>query len=269
LSGNTIPLWNPHMPKSVPRPTFRDIRKGSDRTVVYFPSCVVRTMGPARRDLDQRTVFDAMLSVLDKAGYDVVFPAGMEGLCCGMPLESKGFFEQADQMSRELEKALLDCSSNGKYPVLCDTSPCLYRMKRSFRSDLKLYEPAEFIHTFLMDRLDFRKVPETVAVHVTCSSTKMGVSDTFRALATACAENVVIPAKVGCCGFAGDRGFTYPELNRSALEELKASLPRDCRSGYSNSRTCEIGLSLHSGIGYQSIVYLVDRCTERKQTKEA
>jgi D-lactate dehydrogenase len=267
LSGNTIPLWNPHMPKSVPRPTFRDIRKGSDRTVVYFPSCVVRTMGPARRDLDQRTVFDAMLSVLDKAGYDVVFPAGMEGLCCGMPLESKGFFEQADQMSRELEKALLDCSSNGKYPVLCDTSPCLYRMKRSFRSDLKLYEPAEFIHTFLMDRLDFRKVPETVAVHVTCSSTKMGVSDTFRALATACAENVVIPAKVGCCGFAGDRGFTYPELNRSALEELKASLPDDCRSGYSNSRTCEIGLSLYGGIGYQSIVYLVDRCTERKQSR--
>jgi D-lactate dehydrogenase len=267
LSGNTIPLWNPHMPKGVRPSPFRDIRKGSDRTVVYFPSCVVRTMGPAKKDTDQRTVFDAMLSVLDKAGYDIVFPDGMESLCCGMPMESKGFFEQADQMSRELEKALLDCSNNGTYPVICDTSPCLYRMKRSFRSGLILYEPVEFIHTFLMDRLDFRKIPETVAVHITCSSAKMGLADTFRALAAACAENVVIPSKVGCCGFAGDRGFTYPELNRSALEDLKASLPRDCRSGYSNSRTCEIGLSLHGGVGYQSIVYLVDRCTERKQIR--
>jgi D-lactate dehydrogenase len=267
LSGNKIPLWNPHMPKAVPPSLFRDIRKGSDRKVAYFPSCVVRTMGPSRKDKDQRTVFDAMLSVLDKAGYDVLFPDGMERLCCGLTFESKGFFAQADQMSRELEKALLDCSNNGEYPVLCDTSPCLYRMKRAFRSNLRLYEPVEFIYTFLMDRIDFRKAPETVAVHVTCSSTKMGLSDTFRALAAACAAKVVMPPKVGCCGFAGDKGFTHPELNQSALEELKASLPRDCRSGFSNSRTCEIGLSLHSRVGYQSIVYLVDRCTERKQKR--
>lgn len=267
LSGNKIPLWNPHMPKGAPPSIFRDIRNGSDRKVVYFPSCVVRTMGPSRKDKDQRTVFDAVLSVLDKAGYDVLFPDGMENLCCGMPFESKGFFEQADQMSRELEKALLDCSNKGEYPVLCDTSPCLYRMRRAFRSNLKLYEPVEFIHTFLMDRLDFRKAPETVAVHISCSSAKMGLSEKFGALAAACAEKVVIPADVGCCGFAGDRGFSYPELNRSALEGLQASLPPDCRSGYSNSRTCEIGLSLHGGIGYQSIAYLIDRCTVKKQKR--
>jgi D-lactate dehydrogenase len=28
--------------------------------------------------------------------------------------------------------------------------------------------------------------------------------------------------------------------------------------GFSTSRTCEIGLSLHGGISYQSIAYLVD-----------
>lgn len=32
-------------------------------------------------------------------------------------------------------------------------------------------------------------------------------------------------------------------------------------AGYSNSRTCEIGLSAHAGIPYRSILYLVDRCT--------
>jgi len=30
----------------------------------------------------------------------------------------------------------------------------------------------------------------------------------------------------------------------------------------STSRTCEIGLTHHSGIDYHSIVYLIDRCTQ-------
>jgi D-lactate dehydrogenase len=73
---------------------------------------------------------------------------------------------------------------------------------------------------------------------------------------------VIIPESVSCCGFAGDRGFTVPELNASALHGLRAELPRDCRSGYSTSRTCEVGMSLHGGIPYQSVVYLVDEATE-------
>ena len=37
-----------------------------------------------------------------------------------------------------------------------------------------------------------------------------------------------------------------------------SQVPAHCTHGYSNSRTCEIGLSKHSGIAYQSILYLVD-----------
>jgi len=73
-----------------------------------------------------------------------------------------------------------------------------------------------------------------------------------------------MPKDIQCCGFAGDRDFTVPELNQSALATLKDTLPKDCHAGYSNSRTCEIGLSLHSGISYQSIVYLVDKCSSSK-----
>jgi D-lactate dehydrogenase len=264
LSFNKVPLWNPSMPKGISLPKFNNIIKGSDHKVVYFPSCISRTMGPAKGDKDQRPVFDAMLSVLHKADYDVLFPKAMERLCCGLSFESKGLFSQADKMSKELEEAVLACSNNGEYPVLCDTSPCLYRMRTAFKSKLKLYEPVEFIHDFLMDRLDFQRTTETVAVHVTCSSTKMGLAERFLVVAQACAEKVVIPSQVGCCGFAGDRGFTYPELNASALSGLKQSLPADCVAGYSNSRTCEIGLSYHSGKPYQSIVHLVDKHTSGK-----
>ena len=116
-----------------------------------------------------------------------------------------------------------------------------------------------------MDRLEFTKVPEKVAIHVTCSMTKLGKGDVLRRVAEACAEKVFVPAEVGCCGFAGDRGFTYPEMNAFALRKLKKQLEAEgIRNGYSNSRTCEIGLNTNSGIPYQSLVYLVDRCTKPK-----
>ena len=76
----------------------------------------------------------------------------------------------------------------------------------------------------------------------------------------ACSDNVVIPEQITCCGFAGDKGFTTPELNASALSTLAEQVGH-CDAGYSTSRTCEIGLSEHSGIDYQSIVYLVDQCS--------
>jgi D-lactate dehydrogenase len=72
----------------------------------------------------------------------------------------------------------------------------------------------------------------------------------------------VVPEGIECCAWAGDRGFTVPELNASALHDLRQQLPKDCTEGYSTSRTCEIGLSLHGGIPYQSILNLVDSCTE-------
>jgi D-lactate dehydrogenase len=134
-------------------------------------------------------------------------------------------------------------------------------MRKTLDERLRLYEPAELIHDFLLDRLAVVRREGTVALHVTCSAAKLGIAPKLRAIAESCADRVVVPAGVGCCGFAGDRGFTHPELNAAALRDLRAALPPGCERGYSTSRTCEIGLSLHAGIPYQSIVYLVDRCT--------
>jgi D-lactate dehydrogenase len=137
-------------------------------------------------------------------------------------------------------------------------------MRQVMNPALNLYEPVEFIHDFLMDKLVFTKQPRTAAIHNTCSSIKMDLTDKFRTVAQACAQKVVVPERVGCCGFAGDRGFTHPELNESALKELKSAVSATCTNGYSNSRTCEIGLSLHSGLYYKSILYLVDECTKNE-----
>ena len=90
----------------------------------------------------------------------------------------------------------------------------------------------------------------------------MGLTDKFIKVAEACATDVIIPENVTCCGFAGDRGFNFPELNESALKDLKPQLTESCHEGYSNSKTCEIGLSYNSGIEYRSIIYLVDECSK-------
>jgi D-lactate dehydrogenase len=90
----------------------------------------------------------------------------------------------------------------------------------------------------------------------------MGLDSTLRKLTGLCAKQVIEPEEEGCCGFAGDKGFSVPELNAAALTRLKQQLPDDCTQGVSNSRTCEIGLSLHSGRQYHSIAYLVDDCSQ-------
>lgn len=264
ISGGKMPLWNPFMPKGAKKTEFRDIQRSSDRKVVYFPTCIVRAMGPAKSDPDQRELYEATLSVLEKAGYSVIFPKNLDDLCCGMSFSSKGFTEQAGQQFKLLEKALRDASNNGTIPILIENGSCTYTIKSKIDPSIRLYEPVEFVHDFLLDKLNFTKQQETVAVHVTCSSTKMGLAQKWRTVAAACAEKTLFPKDVTCCGFAGDRGFLFPELNEAALSGLKPALPADCRSGVSNARTCEIGLSLHGGINYQSVMYLVDRCTTPK-----
>jgi D-lactate dehydrogenase len=259
LAGNALPVWNRHWPKPARTGPFQDVVKGRGRRVVYFPSCITRLWGPAHEAADDRAVSAAMLSVLDKAGYDVLFPRELSSLCCGLTFESKGFPELADAKLRELETELLARTEDGAIPVLCDTSPCIQRLRAHLDPRLTILEPAEFIHGHLFDKLRFEKKAGAVAVHVTCSTAKLGLGAKLQAVAERCAERVVVPSGT-CCGFAGDRGFDVPELNAWALRGLRAAVA-GCEAGYSNSRGCEIGLSQHGGIPYQSIVYLVDRCT--------
>jgi D-lactate dehydrogenase len=253
----------PPLPLPARAAPWRDEVRGKGRRVVYLPSCVARTFGPSPGDPEDRAVSAAARSLLEKAGYDVRFPRGLDGLCCGLSFASKGFAELADLKAKELEAALLEASEDGAIPVLCDTSPCLQRMRQTLDPRLTLLEPVEFVHDHLRDKLAFRREPGPVAIHVTCSSTKLGLGGKMEAVAKLCAEQVVVPPGIGCCGFAGDRGFTHPELNASALAPLRDGLPAACTEGFSNSRTCEIGLAHRSGRPYRSILFLVDRCTTR------
>ncbi|MEG1685034.1 MAG: FAD-binding and (Fe-S)-binding domain-containing protein [Bacteroides sp.] len=262
LSLDSFPKWTPAMPKAYY--PHRIAQKKQTLKVVYFPSCINQMMGVAKGAPDKVPLIDKTLSLLQKAGYEVIFPKEMDKLCCGTIWESKGMPDVADAKSKELEIALYEASEQGTYPVLCDQSPCLYRMRQKMTM-MKLYEPVEFIYLFLRDKLTFTPINKSISLHITCSMKKMELSKEMIALASLCSTKVFVPEEVGCCGFAGDKGFTHPQVNAYALRKLSPQLVRaGVEVGYSNSRTCEVGLTTNSGIPYLSIVYLVDQCTKSK-----
>jgi D-lactate dehydrogenase len=260
-SGRNIPMWNPYMPGPAKRINTKSNPVFHPDQVVYFPSCINRTMGKSVDYGPDVDVIRKTEQLLQKAGFEVIHPEKMDGLCCGMAFTSKGYKKQGERKVRELETALLQVTHNGRIPVYCDMSPCLLHMKETLDKRLRLFEPVEFILTHFPGRVRFTPLPVKVAIHSTCSTTKMLLDQQLTRLAGMCAREVVVPDEVGCCGWAGDRGFTVPELNASALKMLKSQLSPEAKAGYSTSRTCEIGLSLHSGITYKSIVYLVDEAT--------
>ena len=133
-------------------------------------------------------------------------------------------------------------------------------MKKKLDPRVRIYEPVAFVLEYLADKLSFERKERKVALHPTCSIREMGLTDKFRQVAEQCVTSVIVPDKIFCCGFSGDRGFTHPELNASALSHL-AEQVRDCEEGYSSSRTCEVGLSLHGKKPYRNILYLIDECT--------
>jgi D-lactate dehydrogenase len=251
--------------REIPRaaPPFQVLpSQGFNQKVVYLPSCISRTMGSARVDADPRSLPEVMHSLFKKAKVDVLYPENLPSTCCGLPFESKGFPVQGDEKAHELEKALLQASQNGLYPIISDTSPCTQHLKKKLDPRLKILDSVEFMHDLILNaRLPVQQTDRSVAVHVTCSAVHMGISQKLISLAEACSTRVTVPIDVGCCGFAGDKGFTHPELTRSALSKLSEQVKGRCGQGFSNSRTCEIGLTRESEISYQSIAYLVDQVT--------
>jgi len=264
ISGNRIPMWNSFMPggskiiKQKNEEASANIKK-----VVYFPSCINRSLGVSKDYDKEIQLTEKMVQLLNKGRYSVTYPENLNNLCCGMAFSSKGYSEAGEKKSVELENALLKASMNGKYPVLCDMSPCLFTMRENMKSDLKLYEPVEFITEFLLPNLTIKPLDEVITVFAVCSMKKMELDGKLEDLARICAREVIVP-KTNCCGFAGDRGFSFPELNKHGLKNLKDQLPASVKNGYSTSRTCEIGLGMNSGVSYKSIVYLVDKVSRTK-----
>ena len=234
------------------------------KQVIYFPACSSRMMNTQITATDQRGLQQVMASLLQKAGYQILFPEKFENICCGLPFDSQGFPAQAKQKKNELSACLKLLSQNSKIPVISDNSGCANHCSQLQLEGLTVIDPIAFACTHLLPRLTITPKQETIMLHITCSIRRQGLAQALIALARYCATEVVIPEDIACCGWAGSKGFTTPELNQSALATLKSQVPEHCKRGFSSSLTCEIGLSQHSGVPYQSILYLLDEVSKPK-----
>lgn len=255
--GKLLPRWHSAIPtaNSVKVTSY----EGKTLTpVIYLASCAGRVMGPQPGSGDKRSLQQVSTHLLAKAGYQLIAPKGLDGQCCGMPFQSKGQFAAAEQKQRELEQWLLKVSNNGEIAIFSDTSPCSLTLRGKLDPRLKIYDSVDFLHDKVLPKLNIMPLSEPIALHITCSASQLNHAAKLEAILAACTTQVVIPEGINCCGFAGDKGFVLPELNASALSGLKQQVST-CSQGVSNSRTCEIGLSRHSGIEYQHLIYVIDK----------
>ncbi|WP_281645837.1 FAD-binding and (Fe-S)-binding domain-containing protein [Parendozoicomonas sp. Alg238-R29] len=266
LSGQRIPLWNDAMPKAASQAPLKEDslpEVQGQKTVVYFPSCASRNMAPSRMDFEQEPQAKVVKRLLEKAGYRVVIPKSVSSLCCGQPFASKGQPDAARSKADELHQILWEASRHGEWPVISDTSSCTGQQRNEDGArGLQVYDIVEFAYEHLLGELNIQQCDEPVMVHIPCSLQKLGGAEKIKAIVSRCTSQMVIPTDITCCGFAGDKGFTTPELNASALAPLNDQVPENCREGVSSNRTCEIGLSHHSGVPYHSVAYLLDRCVQ-------
>jgi D-lactate dehydrogenase len=267
-----LPRWSGDMPRPAPAQLPRTRRPRA--RAVYFPSCVSRVMGPLPGEPGEPTLPEAFVTVAERAGMPLFIPSDVAGVCCGVPFSSKGYDRgHRVAVNRAIER-LWSWSDQGRLPVMVDTSPCSYGLatcRASLTPDnqerfdrLELLDSVAFVHDQLLPRLAVRRRVRSVALHPVCSVIKSGLTPKLEGIGRACSDAVTVPLEAGCCGFAGDRGFLFPELTLAAtLGEAAEVRARPHDGYYSSSRTCEIGLTRATGRVYRSHIHLVDYATRR------
>ena len=264
LTGERLPRVSRalhHGPGSPrPAPHGHDARP----SIVYFPSCATRMFGAPKTEHDLLAVPDAMLALLERAGFDVVMPAHLNGQCCGQPFQSKGFPEQAAAVGGELKRELSALSDAGRLSVVTDASTCAKHL-REFPGDAPVLDSSQFLLGQLLPRLTITRQLDVVAVHHNCSAQRLAEQPMTEAIARACAKTVAVLSSVTCCGYAGDKGLFFPELNAHATRFAKGDIPADCTLGVSTVSTCASGLSEHAGIPFVGLASLLEWATRSAQ----
>jgi D-lactate dehydrogenase len=236
---------------------------------VYFPTCISRIMGALPGETDKVTVMEALLRIAHRAGVHLAVPQDVKGHCCGVPFSSKGFDRAHDFAANHAIESFFRWSNGGAVPIVLDTSPCTYGLKtcrtlltpkNQERFDmLTIQDSIEFVSERILPKLAVRRRIRRVAVHPVCSAVKMGLTGKLTQVMKACSEEVLVPRDGGCCAFAGDRGFLFPELTASATETEASQIRQEpCDAYFSSSRTCEIGMMRATGQVYRSYLHLLE-----------
>ncbi len=232
---------------------------------VYVPSCTSRIFAGSPTE--------ALVEVSRRAGLPVWIPDDSPGSCCGLPWSSKGFAAAGSHKANEMVARLWRWSEEGKLPVVIDAASCtqaiagpaqgvLSEENAERLAKLEILDSVAWAHDHLLSKLEIGERVGSATVHPTCATRHMGLAPRLRTLARALAEEVEVAPSSTCCGFAGDRGITHPELTDSATAPQAEELAgKDFDARISSNRTCEIGLGRATGAEYESVIRLLERQT--------
>jgi D-lactate dehydrogenase len=168
---------------------------------------------------------------------------------------------------------LWEWSDEARLPVVIDAASCtqgvsdpgagvLSEENAERLAKLEILDSVAWMHDRLLPKLEICRKVGSATVHPTCATRHMGLAPRLRNLARALADDVYVAPSSTCCGFAGDRGISHPELTAAATRPQAEELAgRHFDAHLSNNRTCEIGLSRATGADYESIVLLLERLT--------
>ncbi|HZK16527.1 MAG TPA: heterodisulfide reductase-related iron-sulfur binding cluster [Solirubrobacterales bacterium] len=168
---------------------------------------------------------------------------------------------------------LSEWSGEGELPVVIDASSCTHAIAEPGEgvlsernaerlAALEIVDSVAWAHDRLLPELEVGRRVGSATVHPTCAARRLGLTPRLRRLAAALAEEVYVAPSATCCGFAGDRGFSHPELTAAATAPQATELAgRDFDAHLSSNRTCEIGLTRATGAPYESFVLLLERQT--------
>lgn len=262
--------WSAEMPR--PRRGALPARSQQNAEAVYFPACLSRIMGALPGEERETSIIRALLQVADRAGAELYVPKDIEGNCCGVLFSSKGFEAANQAAANHTIENFFRWSNEGRLPIIIDTTPCSYGLRTSREhlskenkakfDKLTILDSIEFVNDRLLPRLPTLRKVHSVALHPVCSAVKMGITPRLIRIAEACSNSVLVPNDAGCCAFAGDRGFLFPELTAAASKLEAAQATEEEHEGYfSSSRTCEIGMTRASGKVYESYLHLLDRAS--------
>jgi len=296
LGDDVLPLWSDELPaggakRSRPAPT-----SSADVEAVYMPACVNAMFGPATRPDGTRGpgVQASFEELCERAGVTVLVPENIDSLCCGTPWSSKGLPDGAAIMHERVLASLRSASRDGELPIICDASSCTEGLLHTIENDpapaargarpLRVIDVIEFVADRIIPSLPTSTVVgssdaadalaavegvtpayeriDSLALHPTCSSTRLGLNDKLTVVAHAVAAEVVVPDSWGCCAFAGDRGMLHPELTESATAAQAAEVrAANVTTHASCNRTCELGMTRATGSDYRHVVELLAEAT--------
>ena len=204
------------------RPNYRAAAQPARGMVALFTGCV--------SDLIDRDATSATIALLTAGGYDVTVPPAQT--CCGALHAHSGDLATAATQRATNEHAFSTAASSA---ILSVTPGCTATLKELDRAcaAAPVHDACEFFARHeLPATLDFKPLPQRIALHTPCSQRTLGGNAHIKKLLSAIPElNVVTIDHKLCCGAAGSHMLSHPhdadalmDLTLDAIEQSQPDL---------------------------------------------